>query len=498
MFDKGDYDRIGPRNVPNFIGAPDVPERQKTMIPRTTPTAAATLADAGATARASRTRLMLEAPIAPTLGKLAAPNVLAMFVQAAQSIAEAYFASLLGVTALAGLALVFPLVMLTQMLSAGAIGGAISAATARALGASDVDRAATLTLAAWIIAISFAALMAVLVALFGTQFFILLGGGDETVSAATTYALVFFPGCAAIWLCNASLSVIRGTGNMQMPALLLLMISVISIPLSGGFALGWGPLPALGMAGLPLGVIVAFSAGAFVAIGYIILGRTGLSFRGAVRRINLSIFGDILSVGALAAVNTVLTTVTIIMMTGLVGRYGEGALAGYGLGARLEFLMIPVIFGIGAAMTAMVGANIGAGRTDRALRVAWTGSLAAAGVVGSIGLLLAVFPDLWLGMFLDPSNTVALDAGRSYFRLVAPIYAFFGLGLALYFASQGAGRMVWPVISSLSRMGIALVGALLLTTYAGMGVEGIFVAIGCAMLAYGLIIALAIRHSGWR
>ncbi len=421
-----------------------------------------------------------------------------MFVQAAQSIAEAYFASLLGVTALAGLALVFPLVMLTQMLSAGAIGGAISAATARALGASDVDRAATLTLAAWIIAISFAALMAVLVALFGTRFFMMLGGGDDTVAAATTYALVFFPGCAAIWLCNASLSVIRGTGNMQMPALLLLMVSVISIPLSGGFALGWGPLPALGMAGLPLGVIVAFSAGAFVSIGYIVLGRTGLSFRGAVKRLNLGIFSDILSVGALAAINTVLTTVTIIMMTGLVGRYGEGALAGYGLGARLEFLMIPVIFGIGAAMTAMVGANIGAGRTDRALRVAWTGSLAAAGIVGSIGLLLAVFPDLWLGMFLDPSNTVALEAGRSYFRLVAPFYAFFGLGLALYFASQGAGRMVWPVISSLSRMAIALVGALILTKYAGMGVEGIFVAIGCAMLAYGLIIALAIRHNGWR
>ncbi|KIN74213.1 putative cation efflux system protein [Sulfitobacter guttiformis KCTC 32187] len=460
--------------------------------------AANTMANAAAISRASRTRLMLEAPIAPTLAKLAAPNVLAMFVQAAQSIAEAYFASLLGVTALAGLALVFPLVMLTQMLSAGAIGGAISASVARALGAGDVGRAATLTLAAWIIAIGLAVTMAVLVALFGTSFFMMLGGGEETVAAATTYALVFFPGCVAIWLCNASLSVIRGTGNMQIPALLLLMVSVISIPLSGGFALGWGPLPALGMAGLPLGVILAFCIGAIFAIGYIALGRTGLSFQGTIGRIAPDMFSDILSVGTLAAINTVLTTVTIIMMTGLVGRYGEGALAGYGLGARLEFLMIPVIFGIGAAMTAMVGANIGAGRTDRALLVAWTGSLAAAGIVGSIGLLLAIFPDLWLGMFLAPSNTAALDAGRSYFRIVAPFYAFFGLGLAFYFASQGAGRMLWPVISSLSRMVIALFGALLLTTHTGMGIDGIFTAIGCAMLVYGLIIAIAIQRGGWR
>ena len=462
------------------------------------PPGALPLESTAASARSSHTRLMLEAPIGPTLAKLAAPNVLSMFVLAAQIISEAYFASLLGVTALAGLALVFPLVMLVQMLSAGALGGAISASVARALGGADVGRGASVTVAGWTIAVGFAIIMAVLVALFGRQFFGLLGGRGETVAAATTYALIFFPGCVAIWLCNASLSVIRGTGNMQMPAIILLLVSIISIPLSGGLALGWEPLPALGMAGLPLGVVLAFALGGLITIGYIISGYTELDFRGAFPRLNFGIFKEILIVGGLGSINPVLTIVTIIMMTGLVGRYGEEALVGYGLGARLEFLMIPVIFGIGAAMTAMVGANIGAGRTNRALRIAWTGSLAAAGVVGSIGLLLAVFPDLWLGMFLDPSNTTAVDAGRSYFRLVAPFYAFFGLGLALYFASQGAGRMIWPVISSLSRMAVALVGALILTKYTNMKVEGIFAAIGCSMLAFGLIIALAIRRSGWR
>ncbi len=462
------------------------------------PTSAALLhADAAERARASRTRLLLEAPIAPTLAKLAAPNVIAMFVQAAQGIAEAYFASRMGVTALAGLALVFPLVMLTQMLSAGAIGGAISASVARALGASDPARAATLTIAAWIIAACLALAMALLVILLGPRFFELLGGGSEAIAAATTYALVFFPGCIAIWLCNASLSVIRGTGDMRIPALILLLVSLLSILLAGGLALGWGPLPALGMAGLALGPVLAFAAGGSLAIGYIVLGRAGLAFRGAIGRLNVDMFRDILKVGALASINTVLTTATIIMMTGFVGRFGEAALAGYGLGARLEFMMIPVIFGIGAAMTAMVGANIGAGRIDRALRVAWTGSCAAAGIVGGIGLVLAIQPDLWLRLFLEPSNTAALEAGRSYFRIVGPFYGFFGLGLALYFASQGAGRMVWPVISSLGRMAVALAGALILTGQTDLGVTGIFAAIGGAMLVYGAIIALAVRFGGW-
>lgn len=460
--------------------------------------AASDPADTRSDQRAARTRAMLEAPVGPTLARLAAPNVLAMFVQAAQSIAEAYFASLMGVTALAGLALVFPLVMLTQMLSAGAIGGAISASVARALGASDPGRAATLAVTAWIIAVAFALTMAVLMAMSGPLIFDSMGGGSDAVKAALAYSLVFFPGCVTLWLCHASLGIIRGTGDMQMPSLVLLAVSALSIPLAGGLALGWGPLPAMGLTGLPLGLIIAYGIGTLAAMAHIAAGRTGLRFNGVLRRINVGMFRDIMGAGAMASVNTLLTILTIVLMVGLVGQYGEAALAGYGLGARLEFLMIPIIFGIGAAMTAMVGANIGAGQTDRALRVAWTGSVAAAAIVGSIGAVLAVFPDLWLGMFLDPDNTAALQAGRSYFRIVAPFYAFFGLGLALYFASQGAGRMMWPVIGSLCRVGLAIGGAVLLTSTTSLGVRGVFAAIGAAMLIYGLVIAVAIRRTGWK
>ncbi|MEO3388197.1 MATE family efflux transporter [Mesorhizobium sp. CAU 1741] len=326
--------------------------------------------DAASRLRAARTRALLEAPIGSTLAKLAAPNVLAMFVQAVQSVAEAYFASLMGLTALAGLALVFPLVMLTQMLSAGAIGGAVSASISRALGARDANRAATLALTGWIIASGFALFLAIVVALFGATIFDALGGGSQAVDMANRYAIVFFPGCLAIWLCHTSLSIIRGTGDMQTPSLLLLVVSTVSVPLSGGFALGWGPLPALGMAGLPLGLVLAYGVGALVAVGYIASGSVGLVFKTAMSRLGMDMFRDILRVGAMASVNTALTVLTVVLMVSMVGRYGEAALAGYGLGARLEFLMIPVIFGIGAAMTAMVGANIGAGNRARALRVA--------------------------------------------------------------------------------------------------------------------------------
>src|SRR5947209_20290913 len=83
----------------------------------------------------ARTRVLLEGPIATTLVRLAAPNVLVMVVQAAVGLIETYFVARLGTDALAGVALVFPVLMLMQMMSAGAMGGGISSAIARALGA---------------------------------------------------------------------------------------------------------------------------------------------------------------------------------------------------------------------------------------------------------------------------------------------------------------------------------------------------------------------------
>lgn len=447
-------------------------------------------------ARAARTRVLLEGPIGPTLAKLAAPNVIAMLVMAAVSIAEGVFASQLGVSSLAGLALVFPLVMLTQMLSGGSMGGAISSAVARALGGGNAARAGELALAAWIIAILAAIASALLMAAFGPLIFGLLGGGAEAAAAALDYAGVFFPGCAVVWMLHTSLSVIRGTGNMSAPSMLMLFTSLAGIPLSGALALGWGPFPALGMTGLAAGTVAAHGFGACLALAHILSGRAGLPLRrGALGRGH---FSDILGVGSIASVNSVLTVLTISLMVGAVGRYGEAALAGYGLGARLEFLMIPIVFGIGATMTAMVGANIGAGRKARALEIAWTGSFAAAAIVGAIGIVIALAPDLWLGLFLAPSEAEALAAGRAYFRIVAPFYGFFGLGLALYFASQGAERMAWPFTGGVVRIVVAFGGALALSEATDLGVHGVFAAIGAAMLIYGLFVAGSILITKWK
>ena len=258
-----------------------------------------------AAARAARTRAMLEGPIGPTLARLAAPNVLAMIVQALMSISEGIFASRLGVDSLAGLALVFPLVMLTQMLAAGAMGGAISSAVARALGAGSPERAGNVALAGLAIAVISALASALLMAGLGRPVFELLGGAGQPAEAALNYAALFFPGCITIWLCHATLSVIRGTGGMMFASLTLLFVSLVSIPLAGTFALGWLGLPALGMAGLALGTVAAHALGGMLALAYVLTGRAGLTLRGT--RLQADMFNEILKVGLIASANSALT-----------------------------------------------------------------------------------------------------------------------------------------------------------------------------------------------
>jgi len=142
----------------------------------------------------------------------------------------------------------------------------------------------------------------------------------------------------------------------------------------------------------------------------------------------------------------------------------------------------------------MVGTNIGAGQRDRALRAAWIGAGIAAGLTEIIGLTAAALPHAWLSLFdTDPAM---LDAGSRYLRAVGPFYGLFGLGMGLYFASQGAGRLSWPLLANLTRLVIAAGGGWLALRWSG-DVSYVFVALSAAFAAFGLINAGAVAGGAW-
>ena len=200
--------------------------------------------------------------------------------------------------------------------------------------------------------------------------------------------------------------------------------------------------------------------------------------------------------GAPGALNTVFTNLTVVLLTGLIGPFGIHALAGYGMGARLEYIQIPLVFGVGSALVAMVGTNVGAGRIARAERVAWIGAGLAGAITTAIGLTFAVFPHAWLGLFT--TEPAVLETGSAYLRIVGPAYGFFGVGLALYFASQGAGRLAWPLLAGFVRLVVAATGGWVATRWFGGGPHAVFVAIAVALVVMGVMVAIPLKAGAWR
>jgi putative MATE family efflux protein len=437
---------------------------------------------------------LLAGAILPTLLRLALPTSIAMLATALVAVAETAYVGILGTLPLAGLALVFPMVMLQQTMSAGAMGGGISSAISRALGAGNAERAANLAQHAFLIGALAGLFFFVLFQLAGRSIYALLGGRDGVLAEALAYSNVVFLGAPGIWLANTFASILRGTGNMVVPSKVLLTVAGAQIVLGGTLGLGLGPVPRLGMAGVALGQVIAFSAGAFYLYWHLASGRARITLRLSNLAVSWDILRDILKVGAIACISPLQTILSILIITRLVSELGTEALAGYGIGARLEFLLIPITFAVGVASVPMVGMAIGAGDVARARRVAWTAGMVATAGLTVIGVLVALYPLAWAGLFT--SDPAILASASLYLRWAGPFYGLFGLGLCLYFASLGSGKILGPVLAGTVRLLVVLIGGVWLVSMNAQAWQ-LFALVGIAMAVYGVATAFSLWVAVW-
>jgi putative MATE family efflux protein len=437
---------------------------------------------------------LLTSPILPTLVGLAIPNMIAMFGTTLVAVAETSYIGRLGTEPLAGIALVFPFVMLTQMMSAGAMGGGVSSAISRALGGGDRDRAADLALHAAMIGACAGLFFTAVMLAFGRDFYALLGGRGGVLEQAVQYSQVLFSGAIAIWLVNTLASVVRGTGDMRIPSATLIGAALVQIAVGGALGLGLFGLPKLGMAGVAAGQLTAFTLGAIFLAWYLVSGRSRLALNFAGFKFQRDMFFDILRVGAVSCLSPLQTVLTVLIFTKIMTGFGTETLAGYGMGSRLEFLLTPIAFAFGVASVPMVGMAVGAGLVTRARQAAWTAGAAAGITLGLIGLVVAIKPSLWISLFTsDPGVTAAAS---SYFAWAGPAFGFFGMGACLYFSSQGAAKVGGPVIAGTARLLLVGGGGWLLVS-TGAPAWSLFALVGAAMVVYGLGTALSIRLTRW-
>ena len=442
-----------------------------------------------------RTLALLHGSILPVFGRMAAPNIFLAFMWGLVSFAETWFVGRTGTPALAGIALVFPLIMLMQMMSGGAMGGAVSSSISRALGGGNARKAELLAIHAVVIALAFGLIFTLGMILGGPGLYSILGGKGEVLSQAINYSQIIFGGAILIWICNILASILRGTGDMFVPAVVLSATSLVHIVLCGALVLGWGYFPKMGLVGAGISYILTFGAATVFFAFWLLAGHSGLRIHWRGLKLSTSLFGDILGIGLLSSINTIQTIAAAVILTGLVGSFGTAQLAGYGLGVRLEMLQVPIIFALGSALIPIVGVSIGAGNVKRAKKVAWMGAGFAALLTGTVGITVAIRPEIWAGLF--SSDPAVLETAFRYLHIVGPFYIFLGIGIALYFASQGARRMFFPMLAGTARFLTAACGGFVIVYFFDGKAASVFVFISLGMLALGIGAASAVKWTDW-
>ncbi|HLH90516.1 MAG TPA: MATE family efflux transporter [Xanthobacteraceae bacterium] len=439
---------------------------------------------------AARTKLLLEGPILPTLLRLAAPNILNLAAFAGVITFDGFFLGHLGTDTLAGASLAFPWVMLLLQTTNSGIGNGVTSAVARALGAGERDRAAALAFHALLLALALGAMFAAAMLLGGPFVFAWMGGRDDMLAAALAYANVAFGAGVCICVLNLLGNVVRGTGNMSLPAFVLVGCVLAHIALAPVLIFGVGPVPAFGPAGAAWGLVIPFGVGGIGMIWYLRSAKAvvRLRLRGIAPRWEL--FAAILRIGVPGMINTTITNLSVVVLTGIAGHLGRETAVGYAMGARLEYILQPVAFGFGTAIVALVGTNWGARQYARAREIAWSGAVTVAAVCGAIGLIVAVRPGLWIGLFSDDPDVARV--GALYLHVVGPAYACFGLGLGLFFVTQGVGRVVAAMNANAIRMAASAGGGLAAIYWLGLGATGLFAAVACGFCLYAALLAYTV------
>jgi putative MATE family efflux protein len=449
----------------------------------------------GAERKARARTAMLEGPIVSTLVKLALPTIGVMVAQTAVGIAETYYLGFLGTDALAGVALVFPIFMLMTTMSNGGLGSGVASAIARAIGAGRQKDADALVFHALVVAVIGGVLFMAGAMLGGPLLYRALGGRDGSLDAALKYSNYLFAGAIAVWVVNLLAAALRGSGNVKVPALITLIGAMVMIPASPALIFGIGPIPRLGIAGAGIAFGVYYTGALLVLLRYMWSGRAGLTL--AIAPLEGRLFADILKVGLPTAINAVQTNLSVILVTGAVGLFGTVALAGYGISARLDYIMIPILFGLSSAVLTMVGINIGAGNGRRAHHIAWVAALIGIGLTGTIGLIAAIDPTLWLGLFThDPA---VLEPGTTYLRIVGLVYGLFGFGFVTSFSGQGAGKVLWPSVAVTARLIVAAGLGWTVVKFMGGGMTALSLVVAASFVAYaGFASIVMITGSAWR
>jgi len=414
-----------------------------------------------------------------------------MLMAALSNVLYTYFVSRLGDDAIAAVALVFPIALIMITVVSGGLGTGVAAGIARALGAGRPADACAVAEHAFVITalVSIAGIVATELGV--GALFRFMGGRAAVLEQATQFARVLFGGLLITFTVGTFDSILRGTGNVRIPALCSVLSLGLQIVLTPLFMFTAG----LGLIGAPLATLTGQFIGLMPRLVYVFGGRAHFLPRILPHQLSARHMREILRIGVPASLSAGLNYIALVILTGAVARFGDHYLAAFGLGTRLDFLLFSLGFGVATAALTLIGMASGAGRSDLITHYVMQSALVACAVVAVPALLVTWKPELWIGLFTSAADIGAV--GASYFHYVGPSYLFVVTSMVVGSAFQGVGRATVPLTVMVVRVALVVGAALSVTRFFGTGPDTIFAIIAagnvCSCVALITLFRAALR-----
>jgi MATE family, multidrug efflux pump len=419
---------------------------------------------------------------------LAAPTTAVMLIAALSNILHTYFVSRLGDDAIAAVSLVFPIVMILITVVSGGLGTGVASGIARALGAGRTGDARSIAEHAILITTGLAIGGSLASEIGARGLFSLMGGTGAVLDQATLFSRVLFGGLLISFTVGTFDSILRGAGNVRVPA----MCSTLSLLLQIAFTPLFMFYFKLGLIGAPLATLTGQAIGLVPRSRFIFGARSPVRPRLIPRQLHPRHFGEILRVGVPASLSAALNYLTLMVLTGTVARFGDTYLAAYGLGSRLDFLLFSLGFGVAAAGLTLVGMAVGAGRPELVRRYVIESACVAVAVVAIPAVVVTLRPSWWIGCFTDAAAIHAI--GADYFHIVGPTYFFIVVSMVVASSFQALARAVVPLVVMVARVALVLAAALLAINTFHAQAQTIFAIIAVANVTSCLVLIVLFRR----
>ena len=379
---------------------------------------------------------------------LAVPISLANVLQTVYQLTDTFWLGRIGAAAVAAVSLSFPVVFVLISLGGGlSVAGAILVAQNR--GRRDqaaVDHVASQTLLA-IITVS---VVLSVVGYFGASSIMrLMGARGAVLEGAVEYLQVSFLGLAFLFVYFVYQSLMRGVGDVVTPFVIVLITVLLNFLADPLFILGWGPIPAMGVAGAAAATVLTQGIAAVIGMALLFSGKQAIRLRGRdLVAPDFPLLRRMVRLGAPAALEQTTRGLGFAAMATLVAAYPTVTIAAYGIGSRiLSFFVIPAL-GLSMATSTLVSQNIGAGKERRVDATARLSLLVAFLVLGAAGLAIFPFAEPIVGAFIKDDPAVVAE-GAHFLRILAWSFGFLGFAITIGGVFRGAGNTMLALVLTL-------------------------------------------------